>query len=234
MKESKQFIFKPCTFKLWKGRYNRIIGKTTTFKIKYTTEHGFWPVVEWDMGDEKTIYLAHDSNSVKELNQKVNNVKLRLSGNEGGAFVINEFGQVIVPSSKSDGERFLVGEVEGLLIFKDPYNSKMIDFSDDTGLLTGALWDRPYIGMQYNLHSNSSIYCFNNELESSVYPPEQDRELIKKLRKVRRYGPTRFIVNHYGIVLTKIPEGDYHEVFDNWVPIYIGRINRKLWFIKED
>lgn len=228
----KSFVFKGSMPKLWQGRYKRPLGETSTFKLKYTMEHGFWPVVEWDRSDERSICPACNCNSIEELVKAVNNPKISISGREGGAFVINEFGQVIVPTIW--GDRLLVGEVEGVLLFEDPYDGEIINLSDDARLQTNDPWEKPYVGVKYNLHRDSNIYYYDSELDSSEYPPEQDRELIKKLRKVRRYGAATFIVNQYGLVLTKIPEGEYQEDDDKWLPVYVGRINYNLWFKKEE
>lgn len=233
MADIKPFIFKASAIKPWQGRYRRPLGETSTFKLKYTMEHGFWPVVEWDRSEGRSICSACDCNSIEELVKAVNKVKVRISGEEGGAFVINEFGQVIVPSIWGNRERFLVGEVEGVLLFEDPYSGD-IDLSDDTGLQSGDICEKPYIGVQYNLRRDSNICYYDRKLGNIEYPPEQDRELIKKLRKVRRYGAAAFIVNQYGLVLTKIPEGEYREDDDKWVPVYVGRINYNLWFRKEE
>lgn len=85
-----------------------------------------------------------------------------------------------------------------------------------------------------NRGSNIYYYRYCSEQNKSEYLPKQDDELIKKLRKVRRYGAVRFIVNQYGIVLTKIPEGEYRKDKDEWIPVYVGRINYNLWFKKEE
>lgn len=230
MADIKPFIFKASTIKLWRGRYSRPWGKTSTYKIINTMEHGFWLIVEWHRFDENLFCLACEtSGGIKDLVGAVNKAKEI----PGGIFVINEFGQVIVPSPWGNGERFLVGEVEGVLLFKDPYGGD-IDLSDDVGLQTNDLWEKPYIGVKYNLRGDSNICYYDNNLGSTEYPPEQDKELIRKLRKVRRSGPAVFIVNQYGLVLTKIPEGEYREDEDKWVPVYVGRINHNLWFKKEE
>ena len=228
----KSFVFKGSMPKLWQGRYKRPLGETSTFKLKYTMEHGFWPVVEWDRSDERSICPACYCNSIEELVKAVNNPKISISGKEGGAFVINEFGQVIVPTIC--GDRLLVGEAEGVLLFEDPYDGDIINLSDDARLQTNDPWEKPYVGVKYNLRGDSNICYYDNKLSSTEYPPEQDRDLIKKLRKVRRYGAATFIVNQYGLVLTKIPEGEYREDDDKWVPVYVGRINLNLWFKKEE
>jgi hypothetical protein len=125
----------------------------------------------------------------------------------------------------------LVGEIEGVFLFKYDYG-KTIDLSDDEGLKTGDYWRKPYIGMQYNLSKGSNIYYFDHA-NGSDYLPIQDEELIKKLRKIRRHGAVRFIVNPYGLVLTKNLEGEFSRDEDRWLPVYVGRINKSLWFRKE-
>jgi len=232
------FSFKACDIKPWHGKYNRILGNTTTFKIKFSIEkQAFWPIVEWNNFEEILFCSACEaSGGIKDLVEAVNRAKTRISRIPGGAFVINEFGQVIVPSSRGDGKRLLVGEVDGVLLFKNPSDGSIIDLSDDTGLQNGDLWEKPYIGVKYNLNRGSNIYYYRycSEQNKSEYLPKQDDELIKKLRKIRRSGAVRFIVNQNGLVLTKIPEGEYCRDEDKWVPVYVGRINYNLWFKKEE
>ena len=235
MTDIKAFAFKGSIPKLWQGRYSRPWGETSTFKLKYTMEYGWWPVVEWDRSDERSKCLARNCSSIEELVKAVNKVKIRMAAVEGGAFVINEFGQVIVPSIRSDGERWLVGEVEGRLLFEDPYGGEIIDLSDGERLQNSDPWDKPYIGVKYNLHEASFIYYFNDEMQRIERPLVQDTELIKKLRKIRRQGPATFIVNPYGLVLIKSIEGEFQiEEDDKWMPVYVGRINYNLWFKKEE
>lgn len=236
MKDFRFFTFKACNIKPWWGKYNRIFGKTTTFKIKFTIEkQAFWPIVEWNHFNEKLFCPACEtSRSIKDLVVAVNEAKMRISRSPGGTFVINEFGQVIVPSRWGNRKRLLVGEVDGVLLFKNPSDGNIVDLSDDTVLQIGDLWEKPYIGVKYNLSRDSNIYYYSSEQNRIEYPPKQDKELIKKLRKVRRYGAARFIVNQHGLVLTKIPEGEYQEDEDKWIPVYVGRINYNLWFKKEE
>lgn len=239
MKDFRFFSFKACNINPWCGRYNRIPGQTTTFKIKFSIEkQAFWPINEWNRFDETLFCPACETTSrgIEDLVEAVNEAKISISGNPGGIFVINEFGQVVAPSSWGDVKRLLVGEVEGVLLFENPSDGSIIDLSDDTGLQISDLWEKPYIGVKYNLNRSSNIYYYSycSEQNKSEYLPKQDDELIKKLRKVRRYGAVRFIVNQHGIVLTKIPEGEYCKDEDKWIPVYVGRINYNLWFKKEE
>ncbi len=229
---SSTFVFKPASVQnRWSGRYSRIVGDTTAFKINNTLDYGFWPVIYWDNSEGRITCTAKECEEVEKLVASVNKAKMSMTGPIGGSFCINEYGQVIVPSSAGNGYRLLVGEIEGVLLFIDDLGNT-IDLSDDYGLETGDDWDKPYIGMRYNLHQSSYIYFYDQE-DGSTYPVSQDEELIEKIRKLRRYGPVRFIVNPYGLVLTKVPSGEYSRDHDDWVAVYVGKINKNLWFRKE-
>jgi hypothetical protein len=228
----KELVFRPIEFRPWQGRYSRIVGKTTTFKIRNTSENGLWPVIEWEHQEGRVTCLAVNFGDVRQLADAVAEAKRKLYGNFTGSFVINEFGQVIVPSSAGDGTRLLVGETEGVMLFDNPLTNGILDLSDDEGLNNGDPWDKPYIGIQYNLTSGSNIYIWRKD--KGEYLPRNYRDLVAKLRSVRRTGPVRFVVNPYGIVLTKAPVGDYNPDEDLWQPVYVGRINRNSWFEKEE
>jgi hypothetical protein len=165
---------------------------------------------------------------VRLLTETVNEANMHMTGTQGGSFCINEFGQVIVPSSDGCGRRLLVGECAGPLLFEG--DDEIIDLSDDCGLDIGDCWEKPYIGMKYQLHRDSFVYYWD---EGIVEPLCQDKDLICKMRRLRRHGPASFIVNPYGIVLMKNTEGEFN--FDeNWTAVYVSRIDYNLWFAKEE
>jgi hypothetical protein len=98
------------------------------------------------------------------------------------------------------------------------------------GMLCGDEWKLPYLGLQYQLSAGSEIYFWREDEERSgkESPPHQDRDLIELLRAIRPNGAVRFIVNHYGLVLTKKPVGR-----DQWQAVFVGKINPGKWFSKE-
>ena len=61
----------------------------------------------------------------------------------------------------------------------------------------------------------------------------QRSDLIEALRSIRRYGAVRFIVNPYGLVLTKRPPAGRWSAEELWEPVFVGKINLDLWFEKE-
>jgi hypothetical protein len=230
MCDNADFLFEPITpFREWNGFYSRIPGHTTTFTITYNTDYAsFWPIIRHNTDDGLLICPALEGGDVELLIETINEAKMQMTGQQGGSFCINEFGQVIVPSSDGDGMRLLVGQCEGVLLFEG--EDEIIDLSDDCGLDTGDCWEKPYIGMKYQLHRDSFVYYWNDCL---IEPVAQDEDLICKMRSVRRYGAATFIVNPYGIVLMKSPAGAFSFDEDKWKAVYVGRINYDLWFRKE-
>jgi hypothetical protein len=222
----------------WLGRYGRLIGGSA-WKVALRDEI----LVEWQINsDTKAVLRAKKTAETKKLAEAINEAK-RIMGSEGGGiFSINEYGQVIVPSVDGDGRRILVGKIEGPILLQNPYseskNDKWIDISDDSGLKCGDRWPFPYLGVVYRLSQNNQIYYKEDKEDESrlIYAPVTDEQLVKKLRSIRPYGPVRFLVNPYGIVLTKKAPLHRLEGYEegNWEPTYVGRINYNKWFPKEE
>jgi len=230
-----QLIFYPSEIKEWNGRYARIPGEESVFHMK-SVEGQACPVIIWRQQDYKITCKACDCRGVRELTEAVLSAKRMFGGWGGGSFQINEFKQVIVPASDGSGRRALVGRIQGKLLFENPINDSFIDISDDGDLCCGDPWDLPYVGNRFNLSKRNKIYFAHRELDAVVpeYPPAQDHTLIRALRKIRRWGPMRFIVNPYGVVLTKRPPSGEWQPEEIWEPVYVGRINPELWFEKEE
>ena len=215
----------------WNGRWNTITGNTSSVFHLKLIDGQFKTVINWKLGGETTEYIAQNSAA---LDKAVDDAKRAMTGISGGSFQINEFGQVIVPSNgENDRRRMLVGEISGKMTFDHPTDrDRMLDLSDDDGLHCGDTWNRPYVGMQFNLKRyDDVIYLWQEGVDGGEarLPIRQDQELIHKLREIRGDGESvRFIVNPWGIVITKVKQND------NWKPVYVGRINLDNWFPREE
>jgi len=224
-----KFSFEECEFSIWQGRYSRILGDGGLFRVRNQNM-----LIDWKRNEETGTCMAKDSPDVRNLVKAVVLAKRRMGGDVGGGFIVNEWGQVIVPSSDGDGMRMKVGTVSGSLVFDNPFvDDSTIDLSNDINLVTGHKWPFPYLGIPYNLSGGNKIY-FRNSSENGTqleYLNSNGIHLVKKLRSVRPYGGIRFIVNYKGIVLTKKP---CSSILDRWDPVYIGRIDYDNWFEQED
>ncbi|MEW8552666.1 MAG: hypothetical protein AB2605_02640 [Candidatus Thiodiazotropha sp.] len=228
--------FKGAPKKIWTGRYARIPGDASVFHLKWA-DGRYRTAIYWSKEDEVATCVAIDSSDEKALAEAVAEAKRSMGGNGGGSFQINEFGQVVVPSSHGGFKRLLVGEVSEALHFDYPWEEGyMFNLSDVEGYSSGDVWERPYIGMRFNLTKGSKIYFWQEDEEGgrSLYPAIQDEELIQQLRAIRSWGAMRFIVNPWGVVLTKKPLQDAWKGDDSaWQPVYVGRIDPSKWFQKE-
>ena len=227
------FSFSPLMPRCWSGRYARIPGDTTAFHVRMFSGH--WrPVVEWVTGDETAQCPMEDIESAATLASAVNAGKRFLGGSPGGSFLVNEYGQVLVPSPFGIGEVVLVGECSGRMAFHDSSKSiGLFDLTSDQGLTLGDAWNLPYLGIPYNLSRSSEIYFWHRGRVGSwkATPPSRDDSLVDALRSIRPWGPIRFVVTPGGLVLTKVPVGGWRN--ERWETRFVGRVNYKKWFPKE-
>lgn len=227
--------FQACHPILWTGRYGRVMGDSAVFHLRYMNGR-LWPVLIWETDLGIVTCRAMDSFATGELVAAVALAKRHSGGDGGGSFLINEYGKVLVPASDGDGRRFLAGRINVPLQFENPLVPEApIDLGDDGNLGNGDTWNWPYIGIPYHLHRNGRIYFYQYDEQGgrSIYPPRQDRELIRAIRNLRPYGPVRILVTPGGLVLTKSPSGTRALPEECWRPVFVGRVNFNLWFEEE-
>jgi hypothetical protein len=214
----------------WRGRYRRIPGRTSVIHVR-RIDGEWWPVVDWRIGEETGTCLMLDDGDLDGLVEAVHAGKHALGVGPGGSFLVNEFGQVLVPVNEQETTCVVyVGDCDGPLGFENPLQAgKTFDLADSRALKAGDRWERPYVGIVYNLSSYDEI-CFRQTDATGtryVEAPEHDPKLVASLRGLRPYGWVRFVVGAGGIALTKV------QVQSEWQPHYVGRIDRARWFSKE-
>ncbi len=209
----------PC---LWDGIYNTTKSDDNVFHI--WARYNDLPVIKWKQGNETAECPAKNSRDVQNLADAINSIKVKQTRYKRGSFIINEFGNVIVPFVNSN-QKICVGNIEGELLFTNSFGSGYFSLNDDENFKTGDSWNKPYIGIPYNYSPSLGIH-FIDEDGSKYQPAKQDAELIRKIQTVRGYNYIRFIVNPHGIALTKVQPA----LIGPWRPAYIGRINYDKWF----
>ena len=212
---------------VWMGRYNRIPGKEPVFKAKVDgSAHAYWK--PWNSGGEILTSGFVDEPGVRAMVKAVNRAKELHAGQAGGAFQINEFGQVICPIA-SCSERYWVGNVTGVPRFADPRDYKAtFELRLPPTTNAGTPWERPYIGMKFNLDTSGSIYFQEDDGDTSrkIRLGKSDPDLALRLQQVRGGGQTvRFVVNLHGVVLTKTEP--------DWQPVFVGFIDPNRWFTRQ-
>jgi hypothetical protein len=227
--------FHACQPTPWNGRYGRVMGDCAVFHLRHT-DAGLWPVLVWETKVGMATCPAIDCAAAVGLVDAVARTKRHVGGEGGGSFLINEYGKVLVPASDGGGQRFLAGRLNGRLLFENPFLPKEpIDLGDDGTLESGDLWRLPYIGIPYHLHRSDKIYFYQLDEAGgrSIYPPQQDLELIHAIRNLRPYGPVRLVVTPGGLVLTKLSPDSRTLSEDRWQPVFVGAINLNVWFEEE-
>jgi hypothetical protein len=173
-----------------------------------------------------------DASDARALADAVNGGKQALGALDGGAFLLNEFGQVLVPAADFEATRVaVVGEWSGPFVFNNPFEPETtFDLAADDGLQCGDPWERPYVGIPHNLSRTDELYfkLVRNDGTDWLKPPVQDLDLIAALRSLRPWRAVRFIVTVGGLVVTKVEVAP--EV---WEPHYVGQIDPDRWFDKE-
>jgi hypothetical protein len=222
------FQFRAARPTLYTGFYGRIEGEAAVFHIRlHPRLNRLWPMIVVSRDGDRGSCWAVESETANALAQSVVEGKKFFGRASGGEFLVNEYGEALVPSSHGDGRRVFVGRVHGALRFSNPFDAtNVIDLSDDLGSDSGDLSSLPYIGSQYNLAAGGWIYRTLQTKDGRTFPRLEKPcdELIRTLRKIRPYGAVRFIVNPCGIIMTKRHDGD------EWKPVYVGRVRAASWF----
>ena len=227
--------FHACHPTPWNGRYGRVMGDGAVFHLRHSNGR-LWPVLLWEADNALATCRAINCAATVELVDAVARAKRHAGGEGGGSFLINEYGKVLVPASDGAGQRFLAGRLNGPLLFENPFSpEEPIDLADNELLENGDPWKLPYIGIPYHLHRTGNIYFYQYGESGgrSIYPPRQDHKLIRAIRNIRPSGPVCILVNPAGLVLTKVPSGICPQSEDSWQPVFVGSINRNLWFEEE-
>ena len=127
------FQFHTSGIQEWAGRYDRISGRLSVFKVVHS---GGRQVVQAyiQTSEGKTICEALQSQAVEKMIATINMVKRHHNCQPGGSFLLNEYGQVLVPTQT--GQRFCVGQTTGIMLMRNLDTQEIVDLSDDTGLTT--------------------------------------------------------------------------------------------------
>jgi hypothetical protein len=227
---SSPFQFTPLAVPVtWAGRYSHPVGKESVFRAR-SNGSAYVTWTPWNSGLALTSYFV-DGAAVRQMVKTINGAKQLYGAPAGGSFQINEYGQVICPVSSNNNllERYKVGDVTGVPTFLDPRKpGSSFELQLPPATLAGAAWDRPYVGMKFNLDVNDSIYFQEDDGDGKrkIRLDKPDPNLVQRLWQVRGRGQAiRFIVNLHGMVLTKTEP--------NWQPVFVGTLNLAQWFTKQ-
>jgi len=172
-----------------------------------------------------------------ELVKIVNDLKIQLTRSPHGAFYINEFKQVLVPTLDSR-DYYLAGvygqdlefEFEGKTLTGKPFNL------EGDPINPGDQWEGPHPGIPYKLFAGAKDIGYTihprprveKEIRLSDYVGNEDAQnMAKRIAEFKGFEGGRFYINEHKTLFTPLQEGDVLRY------IYIGQLSDKdAWFPK--
>lgn len=159
----------------------------------------------------------------------VNRVKVEIIGNEGGAFYINEFSDVIVPAGKS---HYYAGNYGEVLEFD--LDGTIISPEVPQGTRPGDIWSGPRVGVPYILtascddikyeQTNGSIS--RTHLLSDYADAKEVRSLAQRIAAVKGPQGGRIYINERAHFFGPVTDQDEH--------FYFGALDDSPWFPAPD
>ncbi|KLR59936.1 hypothetical protein IMCC26207_110175 [Actinobacteria bacterium IMCC26207] len=161
------------------------------------------------------------------LVEMVNAVKKEHNGTPGGAFYINEFLDVLVPTA--DSGCYFAGTYRETLAF-DMEGTKVSALSPE-GLEPGDEWPGPRVGIRYKLKAGGRDISYtrkdgSRETEhclSDVHDSTQAAALAKRIARVKGDSGGRIYLNEAAEFFG--PPSDPGDPF-----VYLGPLGDDLWF----
>lgn len=169
-----------------------------------------------------------------DLVAMVNQVKVEETDQLGGAFYINEYFDVLVPTQA--GGSFYAGVYEKLLEFE--FEGGIISPRPPEGLQPGDPWLGPHVGIRYTLTAGGNDIKYwqqvrpgriqEHRLSDHVGQPAA-AQLANRLRDVKGWQGGRIYINEVGEFFAPIDDGDGSVSY-----VYLGPLEDDPWFPAPD
>lgn len=222
-------------FPRFPGNCPRNVAKDAKYSIRTDTAAGQrGPVVTlvFRAAEDERWYATTDAHPT--LVNMVNSVKMGLGLPPNGAFYINEYKQVIVPTAHSDAY-YYAGQYDEPLRFEFEGHVLSGDAVDLAGnLLTpGDIWAGPHPGIPYKLMAGGSDITYTSKPRPRVEKTirlsrmiglERASAVAARIRDVKGFAGGRFYVNEFRTIFAPVREGQ------EWRYVYIGRLDLDNWF----
>jgi mRNA-degrading endonuclease RelE of RelBE toxin-antitoxin system len=207
----------------YRGNTSKGISKETRYTVKLD---GSIQLV-YGVGRNERALLTADGHP--ELAELVNDAK-RLGGSQGGgAFIINEFRHVLVPTP--DGTEVLfAGVYTRDLEFS--FEGSLISPVAPAGLRPGDLWPGPHVGVKYTLAAGATDVRYDQLTDRGTlkrvcltdeYSAAELADLLLMFRRVKPNGGAVY-VNEARELFAPVDDGSGYE------RRYIGHLRTMPWF----
>ncbi len=212
----------------YRGNSAKAIGKDS----KYTVKLDGTVQLTYTVSSNERALLTTDGHD--ELVTMVNDAKKKSgSAQGGGAFLINEYRHVLVPTLAGDKTLF-AGVYTRDLEFK--FEGLRISPVARSGTKPGEVWPGPHVGIRYTLAAGATDIRYEVETQrqslkrvslTDYHSVESLSDLLKMCRDVKPKGGAIYI-NEARELFTPV-DGD-----DGYERVYIGHLGNKPWFPEPD
>lgn len=199
------------------AKYSVVTGPSGVMEVRLVYNLG--------RGERALLTTEHHG----ELVEMVNRTKVALGGQPGGAFYINEYMHVLVPSTTAAG-CFYAGTYEKSLRFA--FDDKVLEAKAPEGLAPGQPWAGPHVGIKYTLNARGNDIYFRKAtkwgdkqvfLSESCGSQAKAQELAQRLAQVKGSGGG-FYINEAGELFAPVPTAGSLEY------LYLGHLEDSTWF----
>ena len=210
-------------------RYSGNCPKVVNKDAKYSVVHG--------AGDQMVVRLIYVLNKQERalltteehqpLVEMVNAVKEEQNDQRGGAFYINEYGLVLVPTKNG---YFVAGPYDRLLEFE--FEGLVIGPKAPKDVAAGQEWKGPHVGIPYVLTADGRDIRYEAEVRPQVIRRERLRDAVGASRAARLaqrlaiHKPSggRIYINEARELFAPVEE------MGKWKYIYLGNLGDDAWF----
>lgn len=176
-------------------------------------------------GRERWLLTTNNDDALVKM---VNDVKVAVNGQPGGAFYINEFHHVVVPAGEGC---WYAGEYPKVLEFD--FDGDVISPRAPAGLKAGDPWPGPRAAVAYTLMANGrdikgEIKEGRRRIEvrlSDDVGESAAAQLAGRLTRHKGQGGGRIYINECGEFFGPSGDGEH---------IYFGHLEEDLWFTPPD
>jgi hypothetical protein len=225
------------SFSKFLGNCPRLAPKDAKYSIRWDQGEQVVSLI-FRTGNRERIYLATKEH--RQLVNMVNAVKEEYAGTSGGVFYINEWRQVIVPTTGSitgEIDYYYAGEYDGNLEFN--YDGQILSGRplklDGRPLCPGDEWQGPHPGIRYKLRAGGKDVSYvlrTGLIRTEVcladgVSPQAAGQVASRIRAQRDERGGRFYLNEWRAMFTPVSEEGRLRY------VYVGQLeDADPWFPK--
>jgi len=212
------------------GNLPRNVNHDAKYSVVHDTDGEMRVRLLYTLSEGERALLSTDRHP--QLVDMVNQVKDEVHGALGGAFYINEYGQVLVPTSTA---YFYAGKYTTLLEFD--FEGKVIGPKAGSLLKPGDTWIGPHAGIPYVLAAGGRDFYYELETRPGVVKRTTLSTFVgvpaaaalgRRLSAVKGNQGGRIYINEAREFFAPI------DIGGAWDQLYLGPLGNDAWFPAPD